>query len=299
MIASKTTVFLFNHIFSPPTNAWGLNNRSEITGEEVCEGHKFNPAQCQAIGCCQWDDEQCWSAVGDGPCDMGGSKYPSPTEWPLGSNRGLTGSYLLLPGHNNMCENGHCLYRRESDGEHFCMCDGGPVDYVPCSYAVCIFDGQLKGQLNLFHNSADTHGYRMRIEGQVSGLTDLTGAVSNSLHGFHIHEKGDLGNSCSNTGGHFNPRSLIDPGHQSTHGKPMGQWWSRHTGDLGNIAAVNGVARVEVVDNLAELTGVDSVLGRAIVIHAGRDDLGMGGNLGSTKTGNAGPRIGCCVITEP
>ena len=28
-----------------------------------------------------------------------------------------------------------------------------------------------------------------RIEGEVSGLTDLTGAVSNSLHGFHIHQK--------------------------------------------------------------------------------------------------------------
>ena len=28
-----------------------------------------------------------------------------------------------------------------------------------------------------------------RIEGEVSGLTDLTGAVSNSLHGFHIHQE--------------------------------------------------------------------------------------------------------------
>ena len=28
-----------------------------------------------------------------------------------------------------------------------------------------------------------------RIVGQVSGLTDRTGAVSNSLHGFHIHQK--------------------------------------------------------------------------------------------------------------
>ena len=28
-----------------------------------------------------------------------------------------------------------------------------------------------------------------RIVGQVSGLTDRTGAVSNSFHGFHIHQK--------------------------------------------------------------------------------------------------------------
>jgi len=278
-------------------SSWQLHSVSDskITGEEVCEGHGFNPAQCQAIGCCQWDNGQCRSAVGVGPCDRGGSRNPSPTEWPWrsqtgGPNRGLTGSYYLLPGHNDKCDNGHCLYRRESDGEHFCMCDGGPVDYVPCSYAVCIFDGQLKGQLNLFHNSRGLHGHRIRIEGEVSGLTDLTGAVSNSLHGFHIHQRGDLGNSCKNAGGHFNPGS-------DTHGSPMDP--TRHTGDLGNIKAVDGVGRVEVVDNMATLTGVDSVLGRAIVIHAGRDDLGRGGDLGSTKTGNAGPRIGCCVITEP
>jgi len=212
----------------------------------------------------------------------------------------IKGSYHLLPGHNDKCDNGHCLYRRESDGEHFCMCDGSSgsafldgnsslVPYTSCNYAVCIFDGQLnqlKGQLKLFHNNNDD----IRIEGEVSGLTDLTGAVSNSLHGFHIHQKGDLGNSCKNAGGHFNPGS-------DNHGSPMDP--TRHVGDLGNIRAVNGVGRVEVVDNMATLEGVDSVLGRAIVIHAGRDDLGRGGDVGSTKTGNAGPRIGCCVITEP
>ena len=27
-------------------------------GEDICEGHGFNPSQCQAVGCCHWDDGQ-------------------------------------------------------------------------------------------------------------------------------------------------------------------------------------------------------------------------------------------------
>ena len=30
----------------------------------------------------------------------------------------------------------------------------------------------------------------------------------------------------------------------------------------------------------------------------GVDDLGRGGHHDSKKTGNAGPRLGCCLITE-
>jgi Cu-Zn family superoxide dismutase len=40
----------------------------------------------------------------------------------------------------------------------------------------------------------------------------------------------------------------------------------------------------------------NSILGRAIVIHAGEDDHGRGGDEESTKTGNAGERIACGVI---
>jgi len=205
------------------------------------------------------------------------------------------GSYHLIAGYERMCNftGQSCLYRREEDGKHFCMCardDYRPplplATYQPCSLAVCTFEQGISGQLKLFHNIDG----KIRIKGEVSGLTDLTGAVSNSYHGFHIHQKGDLGNSCKNAGGHFNPGG-------DTHGSPMDP--TRHTGDLGNIKAVNGVGKIEVVDDMAQLTGADSVLGRSIVIHAGRDDLGRGGDHGSTKTGNAGPRIGCCVITQP
>ena len=38
------------------------------------------------------------------------------------------------------------------------------------------------------------------------------------------------------------------------------------------------------------------VLGKAIVVHAGEDDLGLGGDDGSLATGNAGGRRACGVI---
>jgi Cu/Zn superoxide dismutase len=44
------------------------------------------------------------------------------------------------------------------------------------------------------------------------------------------------------------------------------------------------------------LVGPESVYGRSIVVHAGEDDLGRGGDDESSRTGNAGPRVACCVI---
>ena len=37
-------------------------------GEEVCEGHGYAQITCESISCCQWDNGQCWSAVGQDPC---------------------------------------------------------------------------------------------------------------------------------------------------------------------------------------------------------------------------------------
>ena len=38
------------------------------------------------------------------------------------------------------------------------------------------------------------------------------------------------------------------------------------------------------------------IVGRAMVIHALEDDLGLGGDEESKKTGNAGARVGCGLI---
>ncbi len=52
----------------------------------------------------------------------------------------------------------------------------------------------------------------------------------------------------------------------------------------------------EMHDHLVKLIGPLSVIGRAIVVHANRDDLGKGGHELSLTTGNAGGRVACGVI---
>lgn len=82
---------------------------------------------------------------------------------------------------------------------------------------------------------------------------------------------------------------------QKSHGNPQAQ--TRHVGDLGNILAdENGIAKISVDDSLISLNGETSIIGRAVVVHAGEDDLGLGKNEESLKTGNAGGRVGCGII---
>ena len=49
---------------------------------------------------------------------------------------------------------------------------------------------------------------------------------------------------------------------------------------------VEGVSLIEGQD--------DNVIGRGIVVHAGEDDLGLGGKSDSLSTGAAGARVACC-----
>lgn len=68
-------------------------------------------------------------------------------------------------------------------------------------------------------------------------------------------------------------------------------------GDLGNIEADDkGVARFKINDKLISLSGANSVLNRAVAIHADADDLGLGGFEDSKTTGHAGLKIACGII---
>jgi len=90
------------------------------------------------------------------------------------------------------------------------------------------------------------------------------------------------------TGPHFNPKNL-------EHGAPEDE--IRHAGDLGNvIAGGDGVAKVSLKDIQIPLAGANSIIGRAVVVHADIDDLGKGGHELSKSTGNAGGRIACGII---
>ena len=79
------------------------------------------------------------------------------------------------------------------------------------------------------------------------------------------------------------------------HGAPEDE--NRHAGDLGNVTVGDdGKVNFTIVDSQIPLSGPDSIIGRAVVVHADPDDLGKGGHELSLTTGNAGGRIACGII---
>ncbi|CAL9210643.1 unnamed protein product [Musa hybrid cultivar] len=120
------------------------------------------------------------------------------------------------------------------------------------------------------------------------GPTTVTGTISGlkpGLHGFHVHALGDTTNGCMSTGPHFNPAG-------KEHGAPDDA--GRHAGDLGNVTAgEDGTVTFSITDSQIPLSGPNSIIGRAVVVHADPDDLGKGGHELSKTTGNAGGRVAC------
>uniref|UniRef100_Q5GR13 Superoxide dismutase [Cu-Zn] n=1 Tax=Megathura crenulata TaxID=55429 RepID=Q5GR13_MEGCR len=117
--------------------------------------------------------------------------------------------------------------------------------------------------------------------------TDHTGHAGH-VHGFHVHEFGDMSNGCNSFGGHYNPDKVDHSGHESD---------TRHAGDWGNIECdMKGEVHADMNDTITSLVGPHSIIGRGIVIHMTHDDLGTGGDQGSLATGNAGARLACCTV---
>lgn len=150
-------------------------------------------------------------------------------------------------------------------------------DFTPVK-AVCVLDNQkIKGTIYL----EELPNKKTKIYGTISGLKQ-------GLHGFHIHEAGDLTDGCTSACAHYNP-------HGKNHGGPDDK--DRHVGDLGNLDAdKKGIAQFFIEDNLVKLRGKYSVIGRSLVIHEDPDDLGKGHHSDSLTTGHSGKRIACAVI---
>ncbi|XP_048219837.1 extracellular superoxide dismutase [Cu-Zn] [Perognathus longimembris pacificus] len=102
-----------------------------------------------------------------------------------------------------------------------------------------------------------------------------------SSRAIHVHQFGDLSQGCESTGPHYNPLAVEHP---------------NHPGDFGNFAVRDGRLRKQRTGLAASLAGPHSIVGRAVVVHAGEDDLGRGGNQASRENGNAGRRLACCVV---
>ena len=146
--------------------------------------------------------------------------------------------------------------------------------------AIAVFDGTIKGSVRF---TEDFDKNKIRIDLNIKGIPPK------SLHGFHVHEAGDLTDKCTSMCSHFNP-------YGNTHGCPGKR--ERHVGDLGNITTNNkGEAKYTFYDNIIKLRGSKAnIIGRGLIIHEDEDDCGNGGNAESLKTGNAGKRIACAVI---
>lgn len=118
-------------------------------------------------------------------------------------------------------------------------------------------------------------GDSVHVTAEISGLEQ-------GQHGFHVHEYGDCSASdATSAGGHYNPGD-------NEHGAPDDE--ERHVGDMGNIEAGSDEASRDYFDSVIELNGSNSIIGHAVVIHEGEDDLQ------SQPTGDAGSRLGCGVI---
>ena len=121
-------------------------------------------------------------------------------------------------------------------------------------------------------------------DGSLHLMGHITGLKPNSEHGFHIHQYGDLSeDDGTSAGGHFNPQDTPHAGPQAK---------AHHVGDLGNIKAdKNGHAEIHMELKYVQLDeGPQAILGRALVVHAGQDDLK------SQPSGDAGSRIGVGII---
>ena len=133
---------------------------------------------------------------------------------------------------------------------------------------------QVSGTVNFTQK-----GDKVLVAARVTGLKP-------GLHGFHVHEKGNCtAPDASSAGAHFNPSA-------GPHGAPTAP--ARHAGDLGNLQAdATGTALYN-----AEVAGIslgaeaDSIIGRAVIVHANADDLT------TQPTGNAGARVACGLISK-
>uniref|UniRef100_A0A6C0HZY7 Superoxide dismutase copper/zinc binding domain-containing protein n=1 Tax=viral metagenome TaxID=1070528 RepID=A0A6C0HZY7_9ZZZZ len=127
------------------------------------------------------------------------------------------------------------------------------------------------------------------IDNKVKIDVDIKGLKPSFLHGFHVHEAGDLTDNCKSMCSHFNPYNM-------PHGCPGKK--KRHVGDLGNLSTnIKGEAKYTFYDDVIKLRGTKAnIIGRGLIIHEDTDDCGEGGFPDSLTTGHAGNRIACAVI---
>ena len=165
---------------------------------------------------------------------------------------------------------------------------------------VCVFTTCCDKSSSMFKtitsssSSTDTNTNKGKIKGtvifkqkdeHVKIIIDLKGLKKNHLHGFHIHETGDLREDCKSCCSHYNP-------YGTTHGCLHDE--ESHAGDLGNIRGDDtGSCNISIT---TDKFTVSEIVGRSLIIHEDEDDLGKGSHDDSKTTGHSGTRITCAII---
>jgi Cu-Zn family superoxide dismutase len=167
-----------------------------------------------------------------------------------------------------------------------------PVDPAPNAPAAGAAPVSAQGPVHvtLISASGSTVGGVLTVTNEgdaVSILGEITGLAPGKEVGFHVHEVGDCSlPDFASAGAHFNP--TMDP-----HGGPKSK--ARHMGDLPNAKAdKNGRALIDVTVKGPTLVDKDgaptAILGKALVVHAMRDDYK------TQPSGDSGARVACGVI---
>lgn len=119
-----------------------------------------------------------------------------------------------------------------------------------------------------------------RVEGGVRVRAALDGLSSSGFHGFQVLR----GRDCD-----ADPSVHLGADEGTPHGGPYSPPGLRHAGDLGNVRGDDGAGRYDRIDPVLQFDGTASLVGRAVVLRAGRDDA-------SSRDGAAGDVIGCGLI---
>lgn len=122
--------------------------------------------------------------------------------------------------------------------------------------------------------------------GGVRLVAEVSGVAESGPHGFHVHQVG----SCeppdfTSAGDHFDPTG-------APHACPPTT--PRHAGDLGNLEVEEGGSgRLELSTDLLTVSpGPSSLVGKAIILHAGADDCT------TQPSGDSGDRLACGVFEQ-
>ena len=152
--------------------------------------------------------------------------------------------------------------------------------------ASCGGGAQATSSLESRSGSTTTGTALFEEDGDQVALTLEVFGSTPGKHGAHIHQTGDCSASdASSAGGHWNPTSHPHGPADADH----------HLGDLGNIEIGQDGKGTLKLSKAAWKIGdgsANDVVGKAIIIHSGEDDLV------TDPAGNSGSRQACGVIVQ-